>query len=126
MAGLEEEQKLVMVSLENGQDDEASPQLSILRPAMLNAIAALERAETLAEIKSIHDRVSGIHEFAKLRKDGFGLQQAAAALRIRAEHKAGRALSEIERERGKRTDQGEKTKYQEVLETEGIGIAIAL
>src|SRR5258708_15377764 len=101
MAGSEAERPLRVMMVngerlqeENGQEVEVgNGRLSEARQMMLRTVAALELAESLADIKAIHDKASGIHEFAKLRKDGFGLQQAAAALRIRAEHKAGRALS---------------------------------
>lgn len=97
------------------------------RTAMEHAIVALERAETIAEIKTLHDQAKGIHAFAVLRKDGFHLQQAAAALRIKAEHKAGQLLFKIERERGKRTDtEQEQTKYQQILQEESIGETTAL
>lgn len=130
------ERMLRVVSvIKNGKNDNSDEegyealqevQSSSVAFLLQQAIHSLEAAESFADIKAIHDKAIGIHEFAKLRKDGFGLQQAAAALRIRAEHKAGCALSEIEREPGKRTDHGEKTKYQEILEAEGISIGVAL
>lgn len=130
MAEFGEERRLRLMSAEDGRDIEAGEsgeerELTIQSAEWLvtQALDSLERAETLTELKALHDKAIGVHGFAKQQRDCFGLQQAAANLRIRAQHKAGKALSEIQREPGKRTD--ELTEYQRVLGEERLDTGIA-
>jgi phage N-6-adenine-methyltransferase len=64
------------------------------------AARALAEAETLDEIKYVHDIATAAAEYARAAKLGLEAQNSAATIKLRAERKAGELLAGLERERG--------------------------
>lgn len=61
--------------------------------ALEKAQAALEAASTVGEVRDIRDRAEALRTYARTAGLGLEAQNRCAALRIRAEHKAGRLLA---------------------------------
>lgn len=59
--------------------------------------AALERAETIAEVKDVLDFAEAAREFARRAKLGIEQENRAAELSLRAQRKAGQILADVRR-----------------------------
>lgn len=86
---------------------------------------ALDKAETIGEIKQINDLAEAAVEFAKKAKLGHEDQNRAAELALRAKRKAGAVLDSLKRGQGKRTDltscnDAQSSDYARVLAETGM------
>ena len=83
------------------------------------ATRLLAQANSLEDIKTIHDKAEAVRTYAKAAQLGLGLQNRAAELKLRAERKAGASLTALRLRGGDRRSKGHRAS----LKLDNLGIS---